>query len=246
MKISASIITRNAAADLERCLASLDFADEIVVLDQGSDDGTGEICARFGATLYQTEWLGFGPTKQKAAGLCRNDWILSIDSDEVVGPDLKNALCALPDDPEYAAYRVNRISMFLGRWIHHCGWYPDYLVRLFNRRAAGFNERQVHEEVEVNGRIGQLPGHLRHFAYTSMEQYQEKLNRYTSLAAGQMHADGRRSGLGGAVLRAVAGFWRMWLLQGGILDGAHGLVLCLGSAYATMSKYVKLWRLEKR
>ncbi len=246
MKISAAIITRNAAIELERCLISLDFVDEIVVLDQGSDDGTAEICARLGAVLHQSEWLGFGPTKQKAVGLCRNDWVLSIDSDEVVGPGLREALLALPENPDFAAYRLNRISMFLGKWIRHCGWYPDYVVRLFNRRAGGFNDRQVHEEVLVEGAVGRVPGHLRHYAYVSMEQYVEKLNRYTTLAAEQMHAEGRRSSLAAAVVRSAAGFWRMWLLQGGILDGTHGLVLCLSSAFSVLSKYVKLWRLENR
>ncbi len=245
MKISAAIITRNAAADLERCLASLDFVDEIVVLDQGSTDGTDEVCARFGAAIHQTSWLGFGPTKQKAVSLCRNDWILSIDSDEEVGPRLREALMRMPDEPPLACYRINRLSMFLGKWIRHCGWYPDRIVRLFDRRRAGFNDRRVHEEVVVDGDCGLLPGHLRHYAYTTWEQYVAKLDRYTTLAAAQLHDEGRRSSLAGAVARASAGFWRMWLLQGGVLDGAHGLVLCLGSAFSILSKYVKLWRLER-
>ncbi len=243
MMISAAIITRDAALDLERCLASLDFVDEIVVLDQGSTDGTAEVCARYGAVVHQTPWLGFGPTKQKAVELCRNDWILSIDSDEEVGAHLKEALRQLPDEPAPAAYRINRRSMFLGKWIRHCGWYPDRIVRLFDRRRAAFNDNRVHEEVEVQGECGQLPGHLRHNAYTTWEQYLAKLNRYTTLSAEQLHAQGRRSTLAGAVVRAGAGFWRMWLLQGGVLDGPHGLVLCLGSAFSILSKYVKLWRL---
>ncbi len=243
MKISAAIITRNAAGDLERCLRSLDFVDEILVLDQGSDDGTLEVCQRYGATVHQSEWLGFGRTKQKAASLCRNDWVLSIDSDEVVDAQLRAALLALPLKPDFSAFKLNRISMFLGQWIHHCGWYPDHIVRLFDRRVCVFNERLVHEEVVVAGPTGRLPGHLEHYTYANMEQYLEKLNRYTTLAAEQMFQEGRRTSLLGAYLHSTLGFWRMYILQGGVWDGAHGLVLCLGSSFSILSKYVKLWKL---
>ena len=246
MKISAAIITREAATDLDRCLASLDFVDEIVVLDQGSSDRTAEVCARRGATLHQTEWLGFGPTKQKAVSLCRNDWVLSIDSDEEVDADLRAALLDLPDDPGAAAFRINRLSRFLGRWIRHCGWYPDPVVRLFDRRRARFNDRRVHEEVVVDGPCRDLPGHLLHYTYRDMGQYIDKLNRYTTLAAEQMRAEGRTSGPVAAVLRAAAGFWRMYLLQGGFLDGGHGLVLCAASSFSILAKYVKLWKMASR
>ncbi|PJA75179.1 LPS biosynthesis protein [bacterium CG_4_9_14_3_um_filter_65_15] len=245
MKVSAAIITREAAVDLDRCLASLDFVDEIVVLDQHSADDTAAVCARHGARLHQTEWFGFGPTKQKAVSLCRNDWVLSIDSDEEVDAGLREAIAGLPEAPGFAAYRVNRLSRFLGKWIRHCGWYPDPVVRLFDRRHAEFNERPVHEEVVVSGSCGRLEGHLLHYAYSDMEQYLAKLNRYTTLAAEQMHADGRRSGLAEAVARSVTGFWRMYLLQAGILDGAHGLVLCTASSFSILTKYVKLWRLGR-
>src|SRR5690606_20163422 len=123
---------------LDRCLASLGFADEVVVLDQGSGDHTAAVCARRGAALHQTEWLGFGPTKAKAAGLCRNRWVLSVDSDEEVSPALAAAIAALPDAPAEAAFAVNRLSRFLGRWIRHCGWHPEHVVRLFDRERAAF------------------------------------------------------------------------------------------------------------
>ena len=246
MKISVAIITLDAAADLDRCLASLSFADEIVVLDQGSRDGTAEVCARHSAVVHQTEWLGFGPTKQKAVDLCRNRWVLSIDSDEQVMPELQAAIEALPDQPDEAAFMVNRLSRFLGKWIRHCGWHPEYVTRLFDRKRARFNDKPVHESVVAAGNVGRLDGLLRHYTYETMDQYIDKLNRYTTLAAEELHAAGRSAGLFGAVVRAKAAFWRMWLVKGGILDGWPGTVLCLASSFYVLSKYTKLWWMGRR
>jgi len=244
--ISVAIITRDAADDLDRCLASVAFADEVVVLDQGSTDNTSEVCARHGAVLHQTEWLGFGPTKAKAAALCRNDWVLSVDSDEVVTPELRAAIEALPADPVPAAFAVNRLSRFLGHWIRHCGWHPDWVVRLFDRRRAGFNDKPVHESIEVRGETGRLKGLLHHYTYESMEQYIAKLNRYTTLAAEEMHERGQRAGLLSAIVRAKMTYFRMFFLQGGILDGPAGWVLCVASSFYVLSKYTKLWRMGAR
>lgn len=246
MKISVAIITHNAARELDRCLASVSFADEVIVLDQNSTDDTVAVGARHGATVHQTEWLGFGRTKAKAAGLCRNPWILSVDSDEVVTSELRRAIESLPDDAPQAAFAVNRLSSFLGRWIRHCGWHPEWIVRLFHRDRAGFNDKPVHESIEVRGNTGRLTGLLHHDTHVSMEQYIEKLNRYTTLAAEEMHACGRRVGLVSAVIRAQAAFFRMFILQGGILDGPAGWVLCLSSGFYVLTKYTKLWRMDQR
>lgn len=246
MKISVAIITLNAAADLDRCLASAAFADEIVVVDQHSTDQTAEVCRRHGAVLHQSEWLGFGPTKGRAVSLCRNRWVLSLDSDEEVSDRLREAIVALPEEPDEAAFAVNRLSRFLGRWIRHCGWHPEHVVRLFDTRRAGFNSKPVHEEIEVQGRVGRLPGLLHHYTYETMEQYIDKLNRYTTLAASELHAAGRTSTLLNAVVRSKAAFWRMWLVQGGVRDGMAGWVLCLASSFYVLSKYTKLWALRRQ
>jgi glycosyltransferase involved in cell wall biosynthesis len=243
VKISAALITRDAGADLERCLASLDFVDEIVVLDQDSRDGTLAICERHGARVEREDtWRGFGPMKAAAVALTRHRWVLSIDADEEVTPELRAAILALPDEPECPAYAVNRLSRFLGRWIHHCGWHPEWVVRLFDKERAGFNDRPVHEAVEVQGKPGRLDGLLHHYTYESVEQYVAKLNRYTTLAAEAAVAEGRRASLPSAALRSLTTFWRMWLLKAGFRDGWHGLALCLCSSFYVLIKYLKIWR----
>ncbi len=243
MKISAAIITRDAVASgLERCLASLAGLDEIVVLDQSSEDGTVALCERFGARVVRGEWLGFGRTKAAAVARTANRWVLSIDADEELSPELRGAILALGDAPPHAAYAVNRLSRFLGRWIRHCGWHPEHVVRLFDKERARFNDKPVHESIEVDGSVGRLPGILRHYTYETMEQYVAKLNRYTTLAAEEAAAAGRRASLPEAVGRSGAAFWRMWLLQAGWRDGWHGLVLCLCSGFYVLVKYVKIWR----
>jgi hypothetical protein len=151
----------------------------------------------------------------------------------------------LPDQPEQAAFTVNRLSRFLGKWIRHCGWHPEHVTRLFDRERARFNDKPVHEAVVVEGRIGRLDGLLLHFTYETMEQYIDKLNRYTTLAARELHAEGRTASLFSAVVRAQTTFWRMWLVKGGILDGWLGTVLCLASGFYVLSKYTKLWRMGR-
>jgi glycosyltransferase involved in cell wall biosynthesis len=245
VKVSVAIITRDAAPQLDRCLASLGFAAEVIVLDQASTDDTAAVCARHGAVLHQGTWEGFGRTKQAATALCRCDWVLNVDTDEVVTPELGAAITALPDEPAEAAFAVNRLSRFLGRWIRHGGWHPEHVVRLFDRRRAGFDDAAVHEAVRTEGRVGRLPGLLHHHTYETMDQYITKLNRYTTLAAEDLHARGRTATPWQAVARAHAAFWRMWLLRGGFLDGGAGAVLALSSGFYVLAKYTKLWRLGR-
>ncbi len=241
MILSACIITRNAAAHLDACLASLDFADEILVYDQGSDDGTLEICERHGARVVRGDWLGFGPTKAAAASAATHRWILSVDADERVSPELRAAIAALPDAPEPAAFAVNRLSRFLGRWMRHSGWHPDWIVRLFDRERAAFDDRTVHESVETEGRVTRLDGLLLHEAYDDLNQWLDKQNRYGTLAAEAAVDRGERGSLARAIARGNLAFARTYGLRQGWRDGAHGLALCLLTAYATFSKHLKIW-----
>ncbi|MFO7654471.1 MAG: glycosyltransferase family 2 protein [Candidatus Krumholzibacteriia bacterium] len=247
MKISAAILSHEAADDLDRCLASLAFVDDVVVLLHGTTDHTRAVCARHGARVHQTRWEGgFGPMKQRVVDLCRHDWVLSIDSDEEITPELRAAILALPDQPPEAAFELNRLSRFLGRWIRHCGWHPDWVVRLFDRRRGRFDGKPVHEGIHVDGPVGRLDGLMLHYTYETMEQYITKLNSYTSLAAHEQVERGRGSTLPRAVLRSQATFWRMWLLKRGFRDGWEGTVLCLASSFYVLAKYTKLWRMEPR
>lgn len=242
MKVSACLITRDAAAHLDACLAALEWCDEILVLDQASGDGTLEICARHGAKVVQGEWRGFGPTKAAAVAACRNRWVLSVDADEVVDAELRDAIRALPESPSPAAFRVDRLSRFLGRWIRHCGWSPERIVRLFDRERAGFDQAPVHESVQVRGEVADLPGRLLHFTYDSVSQYLEKLDRYTELGAAAARERGRSATPLEAVLRAKFTFVRTYVLQRGFLDGGHGLALCALMAHQTLVKYLKIWQ----
>jgi len=242
MKISACLITRNAAAHLDRCLASLDWCDEILVRDQASEDETLEICARHGARVVQGEWLGFGPSKAAAVAETRHRWVLSVDADEVVDDRLRAAILALPDDPMPAAYRINRLSRFLGRWIRHCGWHPDPLVRLFDKQRAGFDDRPVHEAIHARGPVEDLEGLLLHFTYDSVEQYLAKMDHYTTLGAEVAVASGRRTNLLSVVIRPKMTFLRTYILQRGFMDGGHGLALCTLMSVQTFVKYLKIWK----
>ncbi len=246
MKVSACLITRNAEAHLDRCLASLGWCDEIFVRDQNSSDRTLEICEHHGARVVQGEWLGFGPTKAAAVEETRNRWVLSIDADEVVDTQLRASILALPDEPHEAAFRINRLSRFLGRWIRHCGWHPDRIIRLFDKQRAGFDDQPVHEAIHARGPVGDLAGLLRHYTYDSVEQYLAKMDHYTTLGAEAAHAAGRRTNPLSAVLRFKLTFVRTFILQRGFMDGWHGLVLCWLMSVQTFVKYLKIWNAGRR
>ncbi len=240
-ELSACLITRNPGPVLERCLRSLAFAAEIVVLDHGSDDGTRDLCRSFGARLIEGPWEGFGPAKQRVTAAARHRWVLSIDADEEVTPELAAAIAALPESPPRAAYAVNRLSRFLGRWIRHGGWHPEWVVRLFDRERAGFDDRLVHESVRSAGPVGRLDGLLLHRTYASLDQWLEKQDRYARLAAREAAAAGRRVTPWHGLWHAQHAFWRMWLWRRGFLDGPHGLLLASLTAWGVLWKYARIW-----
>lgn len=248
MSISAILITKNAGATIRRCLESVAWADEIVVVDSGSTDDTHAVCRELGAKLAVTDdWPGFGPQKNRALDAATGDWVFSIDADEWVTPELRDEILAVTGNAETApAYAVPRRSSFCGRWMKHSGWWPDPVIRLFRRDAARFSDDQAHERLVVNGTIGRLKQPLLHEAISDLDQMVGKMNLYSTASARSLHARGRRASLWTALLHGGWAFFRTYVLRAGFLDGREGLMLAIANAEGSYYRYVKLMLLEKR
>ena len=241
LPLSLCVITRDAAGQLADCLASAPFAGEIVVVDSGSSDDTVEIARRFGAHVVVQPWLGFGPQKNFAVAQAAHDWVLCLDADERVTPELSAAIrSALVVAPGPVAFAVARRNRFLGRWLRHGEGYPDWIVRLFDRRHARWTDEPVHENVAVSGPVARLPGDLLHASAESLAAYFEKQNRYTTLQAAAMHARGVRPGAARLVVSPLARFLRFYVLRLGFLDGAAGFAHIAIGSFASFMKYAKL------
>lgn len=241
MSLSAVVITKNEEAAIQRCLESVAWADEVVVLDSGSMDRTVDIAREMGAKVsVSADWPGFGPQKNRALAMASGDWIFSLDADEWVTPDLAAEIRAAVDAAEFDAWRVPRLSSFCGRFMRHSGWWPDYVTRLFRRGAGRFSDDVVHERTLVDGALGTLRHPVMHETYVDLEDMQEKFNRYSSLGAQALHARGKRGGIGKALLHGLAAFVRTYLLRRGFLDGREGIMLAIANAEVAYYKYVKL------
>jgi len=245
MPLSVAIITRNAASQLEGCLASVAFAEEVVVVDSGSTDGTVELAARRGARVIPKEWLGFGPQKQFAVDAAKHDWVLCLDADEALSPELREAIVAELKAPRGFVYAMARRNRFLGRWLRHGEGYPDWSVRLFHRRHARWGNETVHEKVSTQLPVLRLRGDLLHDSAESLEKYLDKQNRYTSLQAESMRAAGRRASVLQLVLSPLLRFIKFYVLQLGFLDGIPGLVHITIGCMNSFNKYAKLKALER-
>ena len=247
-RVSVVIITRNEASNLPRCLESVRWADEIIVVDAGSTDGTREIADRFGARVHVEPWRGFGHAKQTGVDLATGDWVFSIDADEVVPPALAEEIRRVvsENNGHPAGYTVPRRTRFLGRWIRHCGWYPDRVLRLFRRERGRFDGAVVHERVVVDGPVGELTHDLLHYSYPDLETYFEKFNRYTTLGAEKAYANGERAGWSHLLVKPAVSFVKHYVLKRGFLDGLEGFVLSVLSAGAVFVKYAKLWHRHRQ
>ena len=243
--LSAVLITRNAANVLEPCLESLAFADEIVVVDSTSNDGTAEIAARRGARVVQTEWLGFGRQKQSAVEQARNDWVLCLDADERVSPELAASIQAALAAPVSPVYRMARRNRVLGRWLAHGEGYPDWSPRLFNRMNARWSDDLVHEKVLFAVTPGTLQGDLMHDSSDDLAGYLERQNRYTTLAARQAFERGVSAGAAHLLLSPVVRFLKFYVLRLGFLDGVPGLLHISIGCMNSYMKYAKLIELHK-
>jgi glycosyltransferase involved in cell wall biosynthesis len=233
------VIALNAAAQLPECLASVAFADEVVVVDSGSSDGTAQVASRYGARVIIKEWLGFGRQKQFAVEQAMHDWVLCLDADERVSPELAASLVRTLNAPAAPVYRLARRNRFLGRWLRHGEGYPDWSARLFDRRRARWSDDAVHEKV-LGAPVGTLGGDLLHESAQDLSSYLEKQNRYTTLAAQELHRLGRSASVVDLVLSPLARFIKFYLLRLGFLDGMPGLVHISIGCMNSFMKYAKL------
>jgi glycosyltransferase involved in cell wall biosynthesis len=248
-RLSAVLITRNAANVIDACFESLAFADEIVLADSASSDGTVEIARRHGARVVQKEWLGYGRQKQFAVEQAAHDWVLCLDADERVSPELAASVVRTLQAPTTPVYRMARRNRFLGSWLRHGEGYPDWSLRLFDRRHARWSDDEVHEKVlyavAPGTPIGTLMGDLLHESGEDLGRYLEKQNRYTALAARDLYRQGRRAGLAEVTLSPLLRFFKFYFLRLGFLDGVPGLVHISIGCMNSFMKYAKLIELHR-
>jgi len=244
--LSATVITRNEEGNIGDALRSLAWADEIVVVDSGSTDGTLEICRRFTDRVFERAWTGFVDQKNHAVALARHDWIFSLDADERVSAELRGEIEDLRRRGfDRAGYRIPRVAQFMGRWIRHGDWYPDFQLRLFDRRRGRWQGGRVHESVRVDGNPGQLNGEIHHFTYRDLSAYLRRLETYSALAAADYLQRGRRSGAAKLLADPLATFVKAYLLRRGFLDGVPGLMVAAMGAVSVFFKYAKLYEMQR-
>jgi len=245
--VSVILITKNEAANIRECLQSVSWADEIIVVDSGSTDDTVAISRQMGAQVYEHDWPGFGPQKNRALSYASKEWVFSIDADERVTPELREEIeTILRTEHTAEAYLVPRLSNYCGRFMRHSGWYPDLLPRLFKRGKAHFSDDLVHERLIVEGYKIKLDGFLMHYAFDDLEEVLQKVNQYSTAGAQMMQRRGRQASLIGAVLRGIWSFVRTYVLRGGFLDGKEGFMLAVSNAEGTYYRYLKLMLLNRK
>jgi glycosyltransferase involved in cell wall biosynthesis len=240
--LSAAIITKNEERNIERCLKALTFVDETVVVDSGSTDRTVEICERSGCRIIRAAWEGYGKNKQLAVDSVTNDWVLSVDADEEVTPELAREIEAvLSGETVLSGYKIRWRSCYLGRWIKHSGWNRKIKLKLFDRTRGGFTDDYLHETVKIEGEVGRLKGVLRHYTYPDLDAVTGKACVTTQMAAGAMYSQGKRSTIFKAYLHATWTYLKTFVFNLGFLDGWLGHVLATNTAYAVFLKYLRLW-----
>ena len=244
-RLSAVLITLNAADQLEPCLQSLDFADEIIVVDSGSSDATVELARRYRAKVIHQDWLGFGRQKQFAVSQASHDWVLCVDADERISPSLKQSILQAMTRPVATAFRMPRSNKFMGRFLKHGEGYPDWSTRLFNRRFAQWSNDPVHEKVLCQSAVANLEGDLLHESGEDISLYLQKQNRYTSIQAEQLFERGKQAGIGQLLLSPLFRFLRFYLVKRGFMDGLPGLVHILIGCFNSFCKYAKLMELNR-
>lgn len=243
--LSIVIVARNEAHQIAECVRSVSFADQVIVLDSSSTDGTADVARAAGAQVHVTDWPGYGPQQCRGIALATGDWVLSLDADERVTPELAAEIRAAIDQPVAEGYRLPRFSSFCGQFIEHSGWRPDYTLRLVRRERAGFTDHFLHAHMTVDGRRADLRSPIIHYSYRDLDDVLDKLNRYSRGAAIDAREHGQRSSLGRALASGAWAFVRTYLLRQGFRDGRMGLVLAIYNAQTTYYKYLRLWLMAR-
>lgn len=248
-RLSVVMISKNAADIIGECLDSVQWADEIIVLDSGSQDDTCHIATEKGAKVFvNSEWPGFGKQRQLAQQYASGDYIFMIDSDERVTPELKSSILAVLQQPEEnVIYNCARRNLFMGRFMKHSGWYPDKVTRLYAREHYQYNDNLVHESLETKGAtVKTLQGDLLHLTCRDLMEFQQKQLKYASEWAKERHQQGRTISYGSILSHTAGAFFKTWLLRMGFLDGKQGLILAFVNAQYTFNKYASLWELSQK
>ena len=245
MKISAIIITKNEEHSIRECLSSISWVDEIIVVDSGSKDQTLKICKEFGVKVFSKPWRGFGLQKNEALKHAKYKWILSIDADEIITPQLKKEIISIvkSNNPS-SAYSIKRRSFYCGKLIRFSGWQSDFVVRFFQKKLCKFSNDLVHEKVIVNGDISKTNSYMIHNTFENFEEVIKKINIYSSLSASMLHKNKKKGSLKKAILHAFWSFFKTYIIKLGFLDGRSGLMLSISNAEGTYYRYIKLMMLH--
>ena len=246
-KISACITAGNEERNIRRCLESVKWVDEIVVVDSFSSDRTPEICREYTELVFKHRWLGYIGQKNLVKDLATSTWVLFLDADEEVSPELRDEIITelkMGEEPRYTGYEFPRMVRFLDRWITHGDWYPDVKLRLYRRDCGECRGREPHDRMVVRGPVKRLKGPLFHYTYSGINDQLATLNRFSTITAQTQRLEGRRFRISYLVVRPVLRFLRGYIVRGGFLDGIPGLIIAATSAYGVFAKYAKLWEIE--
>ncbi len=244
LPISLVVVTLNEEKNIERCLKSAPWADELLVLDSGSHDRTRELAEKMGAKVLNEPWRGYGAQKHRAVDLAKNDWVFAIDADEEISPELSLEIQQFFSQLQAeVAYSVPRKSFYLGRWIMHGGWYPDAQTRLFQRHFSQWNKKVIHERV-VSPTVRSLKAPLYHYVFRNVEHHVATNNRYSSLQAEEYLKNGGRFSFFKFLFKPLSKFLECYFLKLGFLDGRAGFVIAVGAAYSVFIRWAKIWQLS--
>jgi glycosyltransferase involved in cell wall biosynthesis len=242
-EISGIIICYNEKDNIEECLRSILWCNEVIVVDAYSTDGTDEIVKRYPVKLFLNKWEGFSAQRKFALTKVINDWVFVLDADERCTPELKEEILKVMGSPKAAGYKIPRKSFFLGKWIKHSGWYPDYKLRLFNRNKVNVSNHLVHERYDIKGETEKLKNDILHYTVTELGKFMEKVNYYSSLSA-EEKKNKKRIGFLHLLFRPVYSFLREYVFRLGFLDGVHGLLVAYFNMVTNFLTYSKIWRLQ--